>query len=74
MEKGANVDPGILQDLVRTRMPFGNYKGRFISEIPEFYLVWMSQKGFPGGKLGMLLGTMYEIRLNGLEYLLKPLR
>ncbi|MFO8002536.1 MAG: DUF3820 family protein [Marinilabilia sp.] len=74
MERGANVDPGILQDLVRTRMPFGKYKGRFISEIPEFYLVWMSQKGFPEGKLGMLLGTMYEIRLNGLEYLLKPLK
>ncbi|PWE00822.1 DUF3820 family protein [Marinilabilia rubra] len=64
----------ILTELVTTRMPYGRYKGLKICDIPEPYLVWMSQKGFPKGKLGMLLGTMYEIKLNGLEYLLKPLK
>lgn len=55
-------------------MPFGKYKGRLICDLPENYLVWFKYKGFPEGKLGMMLATMYEIKLNGLEYLLKPLR
>ncbi len=63
-----------LLDLVKTRMPYGKYQGRLICDLPEHYLVWYHQKGFPEGKLGMLMATMYEIRLNGLEYLLKPLR
>ncbi len=65
---------GILEQLVTTPMPYGKYKGSLICNLPEFYLVWMSQKGFPQGKLGQMLGTMYEIKLNGLEYLLEPLR
>jgi hypothetical protein len=64
----------ILKDLVSIKMPFGKYKGRFICDLPEPYLVWFNQKGFPAGKIGVLLGTIYEIKLNGLEYLLKPLR
>lgn len=64
----------MLQALVTIRMPFGKYKDTVICDLPEAYLVWFHQKGFPTGKLGMLLGTMYEIKLNGLEYLLRPLR
>jgi len=64
----------ILEELVTFKMPFGKYKGNVISDIPEYYLVWFKQKGFPQGKLGILLETMYEIRLNGLEYLLVPLK
>ena len=67
-------DNQILLDLVTWKMPFGKYKGRILCELPEYYLNWFYQKGFPEGKLGMLLATMYEIKLNGLEYLLKPLR
>ena len=67
-------NPEILKDLVVKKMPFGKYKGRIICDLPEFYLVWFKQKGFPSGKLGLLLATMYEIKLNGLEYLLQPLR
>ncbi|GGF45266.1 DUF3820 family protein [Echinicola rosea] len=64
----------ILVDLVTKRMPFGKYKGKLICDIPEHYLVWMHGKGFPEGKLGMWLHTMYEIRINGLEYLLVELK
>lgn len=67
-------DPEILIELVATPMPFGKYKGWKICDLPESYLVWFKQKGFPAGRLGMLLETMYEIKLNGLEYLLKPLK
>lgn len=67
-------NPNILNELVTFRMPFGKYKDVLICDLPEPYLVWFYQKGFPTGKLGMLLGTIYEIKLNGLEYLLKPLK
>lgn len=64
----------ILTDLVKIRMPFGKYKGVLICNLPEPYLVWFHSKGFPEGKLGMLLATIYEIKLNGLEHLLTPLK
>jgi uncharacterized protein (DUF3820 family) len=64
----------VLLDIVQTKMPFGKYKDRLICELPEHYLVWFKQQGFPQGKLGMMLQTMYEIKLNGLEYLLEPLK
>lgn len=64
----------LFEALVTTKMPFGKYKGTVICNLPEAYLLWFHQRGFPKGKLGMLLATCYEIKLNGLEYLLAPLR
>lgn len=63
-----------LLDLLDTKMPFGKYKDRFIIDLPEYYLVWFRQKGFPAGKLGELLGLAYEIKLNGLESMVKNIR
>ncbi len=74
-EKNTNpVDSQILIELVRMRMPFGKYKNRILCDLPEPYLAWFHRKGFPPGEIGMLLSALYEIKLNGLEYLLKPLR
>lgn len=67
-------NPELLYDLVQIRMPYGRYKGMIIANLPVSYLEWFNRKGFPGGKLGILLSTMYEIKLNGLEQLLEPLR
>ena len=67
-------NPSLLLDLVSMKMPYGKYKGYTLCDIPEYYLAWMHSKGFPEGKLGMLLSTLYEIKLNGLEYLLKNLK
>ena len=63
-----------LIQLVTTEMPFGKYKGTLVCDLPEFYLVWYHGKGFPSGNLGILLASMYEIKLNGLESLLVPIR
>jgi hypothetical protein len=63
-----------LLELVTTLMPFGKYKDRLLCDLPVSYLEWFSRKGFPPGILGSQLSTMYEIKANGLEYLLKPLR
>lgn len=54
-------------------MPFGKYQGRKLLELPEPYLVWFHQQGFPRGKLGEQLALMYEIKANGLESMLQPL-
>jgi uncharacterized protein (DUF3820 family) len=67
-------DRELFEDLVRQKMPFGRYEGRLICNLPESYLLWFQKKGFPKGRLGVLLATMYEIKLNGLEYLLEPLK
>jgi hypothetical protein len=55
-------------------MPFGRYAGTLLIDLPEPYLVWLRQEGFPGGELGEMLQCVYEIKLNGLEYLFEPLR
>jgi uncharacterized protein len=64
----------LLLQLVKMEMPFGKYKGTVLCNLPVSYLEWFNRKGFPGGKLGVLLATIYEIKINGLEYLLNPLK
>lgn len=63
----------ILVQIVKMEMPYGKYKGTLIYRLPMFYLEWHKRTGFPKGKMGQLLETIYEIKLNGLEDLLKPL-
>lgn len=60
--------------LVKMKMPFGKYKGTVLCDLPVSYLEWFAKEGFPAGKLGMMLATIYEIKINGLTYLLQPLR
>lgn len=69
-----NFDSKILIKLLTYKMPFGKFKNRVIADLPEHYLLWFKNKGFPPGKLGILMSTMYEIQLNGLEYLLRELK
>lgn len=68
------ADPNLLLELVKMPMPFGKFKGTILCNLPVSYLEWFQRKGFPAGKLGILLQTLYEIKLNGLEYLLEPLK
>ena len=68
------MDESYLLELVRARMPFGKYKNVLLVDLPETYIMWFARQGFPKGKLGGMLSSLYEIRLNGLEHLLKPLR
>lgn len=67
-------DREVLNTLVKMKMPFGKYKGLVLCDLPVSYLEWFAKKGFPAGKLGMALATLYEIKINGLLYLLQPLK
>ena len=62
-----------LVELAAAKMPFGKYQGRYLLHLPESYIVWFKQNGFPAGKLGRQLELMYEIKSNGLEHLIQPL-
>ncbi|MCW9047424.1 MAG: DUF3820 family protein [Gammaproteobacteria bacterium] len=59
--------------LATYRMPFGKHAGQLLIDLPEPYVVWFHNKGFPNGELGRMLGITYEIKVNGLETLFKPL-
>lgn len=68
------LDKSFLIKLAHTKMPFGKYENYYLIDLPEHYLVWYKQKGFPKGKLGQMLEQVYELRLNGLEDLIKNIR
>lgn len=67
-------DKQFLIDLAHTRMPYGKYEGRFLIDLPEYYVVWYHNKGFPKGKLGIMLTTVYELKVNGLEYIVRNIQ
>jgi uncharacterized protein (DUF3820 family) len=64
----------LLEQLANTKMPFGKYKGKYLIDLPERYIVWYKNKGFPSGKFGDMLHLVYEIQLNGLEDLVRRLK
>ena len=72
MEQGPKSK--MLIQLATMRMPYGKYKGTLLCDLPEPYLSWYHAKGFPKGQMGQLLASIYEIKLNGLEYLFKPIK
>jgi len=67
-------DREYLLKFANAKMPFGKYAGRLLIDLPEPYVVWFRQKGFPKGELGEMFGLLYEIKVNGLDYLIDPLR
>ncbi len=68
------ADKQFLIDTAQMRMPFGKYKGYYLVDLPEHYIFWYKNKGFPAGKLGKMMGLVYEMQLNGLEDILRKIR
>ena len=69
-----NSDQKKLIQLAHTKMPFGKYEGWHLIDLPEYYVVWYNNKGFPKGQLGEQLQLIYELKLNGLEELIRNIK
>ena len=63
-----------LIQLAHAKMPFGKYEGWSLIDLPEYYVVWFHSKGFPKGQLGEQLQLIYELKLNGLEELIRNIK
>jgi uncharacterized protein (DUF3820 family) len=75
METPQDFNSELLLEIVRMKMPFGKYKGTILCDLPDFYLEYFLRNGgFPKGKLGQLMATVYEIKLNGLQDILLELK
>jgi uncharacterized protein (DUF3820 family) len=62
-----------LIELANARMPFGKHQGQLLHTIPERYLLWLKSSAIVHGKLAKQLDQICEIKLNGLESILRPL-
>ena len=60
--------------LAHTKMPFGKYEGKYLIDLPEYYLVWIHNNRLPNGQLGEQLKLVYELKLNGLEELIRNIK
>lgn len=67
-------DKNKLIEMANYRMPFGKYKGKYLVDLPESYFVWFQQQGFPKGTLGNHLKAMMEIKVNGLEPIIRKIQ
>lgn len=72
-EQNSEDGEQILLEIANTQMPFGRYAGRYLVDLPEAYVLWFREKGFPRGRLGVLMENLLEIKVNGLEKMVRPL-
>ncbi len=68
------LDKQKLVELAHYKMPFGKYKDQYLIDIPEYYYIWFKRKGFPSGKLGHFMAEIYEIKINGLDNLIRKIK
>ena len=71
----------LLVEIGATRIPFGKYgikeyppAGVPIMDLPEEYLFWFLQNGFPKGRLGELMAQVCEIKSVGMDSVFDPIR
>lgn len=60
--------------LAQTKMPYGKYEGKYLIDLPEYYIVWLNNNRLPKGKLGEQLKLICELKLNGLEEIVRTIR
>jgi len=63
-----------LIELAHYKMPYGKFKGRYLLDLPEAYLIWFQRNGFPKGKLGEDMKAILEVKMNGIEGLIRKIR
>ncbi len=68
------MDPETLKELVKVKMPFGKYQGRYLVDLPYGYVSWFRNKGFPQGKIGEWLALLCQLQEDGLDTYLRQVR
>jgi len=69
----ADPDPGQLRaralaeldEIARTIMPFGRFRGRRLHDLPAEYLQWFVHHGWPRGRIGELLQIVHQMKSDG---------
>ena len=71
----------LLIEIGKTRIPFGKFgikayppAGVPIMDLPEEYLIWFKERGFPKGRLGELMAQVCEIKAVGMDSVFNPIR
>ncbi len=65
------MNPVSLIKIVNMEMPYGRYRGRKLIDLPESYVLWLIDKAPPSGQLGDLIQELSDIKVNGLEQMVK---
>ena len=68
------VTKQLLNDMVITKMPFGQHEDALLCDLPLNYLDALNSIGFPNGRLGMLLQALYELKKSGSDKILEPFK
>jgi len=71
----------LLIEIGNTHIPFGKFGMKFyppsglpIMDLPQEYLCWFLERGFPKGRLGELMAQVCEIKSVGMDSVFDPLR
>jgi hypothetical protein len=64
----------LLNEMVITKMPFGQYQDTIICNLPVSYLEGLDRLGYPRGKLGILLQALYDLKQSGSEHILEAFK
>jgi uncharacterized protein len=71
----------LLIEIGKTRIPFGKFgikayppAGVPIMDLPQEYLCWFLERGFPKGRLGELMAQVCEIKSVGMDSVFDPIR
>lgn len=55
-------------------MLVGKYAGHVLIDLPEAYLFWFQKQEFPDGELGELMKFCLDLKIEGLDQVIKPLK
>jgi uncharacterized protein (DUF3820 family) len=71
----------LLAEIGQTHIPFGKFgikayppAGVPIIDLPNEYLAWFHERGYPKGRLGELMAQVFEIKSVGMDSVFDPLR
>ena len=64
----------LLLKLAHYKMPFGKHQGRYLSDLPDAYLLWLLNNKVGGASFLAIVTQIHDIQLNGLRDLLLELR